>query len=114
MTEFEAPDQAGQAVSRRPSPSASNRVTSVFKEVPSALARATRLACRLRGKRYISRTGSAVSPWRVGFGMGLPMWARADIQAEKASRALVSASTSVSPSDRQPGRSGKYCRVGKA
>nr|WP_239250873.1 hypothetical protein [Candidatus Nitrotoga sp. M5] len=79
-------------------------------EVPSALARATRLAWRLRGRRCIKRTGSALSPCRVGFGMGFPIWAHADIQAGNASRALRTASVSVSPSDMQPGRSGKVIR----
>jgi len=96
--------------SRLPNPSASNIVTKVFRDVPSALARATRLACRLRGNLCIRRTGSADSPCLVGFGMGLPACARAEIHAEKASRALTSASASLSPSDMQPGRSGNVIR----
>lgn len=70
---------------------------------PSCLARAVSRACKLRGMRAINFP-LGKSPGR---GISRPASSAALIHAETASRPLAMASSGVSPSDMQPGKSGK-------
>jgi uncharacterized heparinase superfamily protein len=90
-------------LSLRPRLSARKAETKAFMLTPSCLARAVSRACKLRGMRAINfPLGN--SPGR---GISRSSSLAALIQAETASRPLTMASSGVSPSDMQPGKSGK-------
>jgi len=93
-----------------PSPSDNMAMTSVLRLTPSRRARSTNRRCSDLGTRCCHLPLNASSLEMEGGGIGRPASLMAAIQHRTASVPFTTASSTVSPSDRQPGRSGYSTR----